>query len=53
MTTPSLDADKALVKSAVFRKAHPPKEDGGEWIDTVRHEILAEEWNTSESRDSL
>ena len=31
-------------KEAHFVKAHVPKEPDGEWIDTVRYAILAEEW---------
>ena len=31
-------------KEAHFVKAHVPAEEGGEWIDTVRYAILAEEW---------
>ncbi len=31
-------------KEAHFVKAHVPAEPGGEWIDTVRYAILAEEW---------
>jgi RimJ/RimL family protein N-acetyltransferase len=32
-------------KEAHFVKAHPPSHPGGDWIDTVRYAILAEEWN--------
>ncbi len=31
-------------KEAHFVKAHVPAEPEGEWIDTVRYAILAEEW---------
>jgi len=31
-------------KEAHFVKAHVPAEPGGDWIDTVRYAILAEEW---------
>jgi len=31
-------------KEAHFRKAHVPADEGGEWIDTVRYAVLAEEW---------
>jgi len=31
-------------KEAHFVKAHVPAEPGGEWIDTVRYAVLAEEW---------
>ena len=31
-------------KEAHFVKAHVPAEPGGEWSDTVRYAILAEEW---------
>jgi len=31
-------------KEAHFVKAHVPAEEGGEWIDTVRYAVLAEEW---------
>lgn len=34
-----------LRKEAHFVKAHVPAEPGGEWIDTVRYAILAEEWS--------
>jgi len=33
-----------LRKEAHFVKAHVPEKPGGEWIDTVRYAILAEEW---------
>ena len=32
-------------KEAHFVKAHVPAKPGGEWIDTVRYAILAEEWS--------
>ncbi|MFC2094828.1 GNAT family N-acetyltransferase [Candidatus Bipolaricaulota bacterium] len=32
-------------KEAHFVKAHVPAEPGGEWIDTVRYAVLAEEWS--------
>ena len=32
-------------KEAHFVKAHVPSEPGGEWIDTVRYAVLAEEWS--------
>jgi len=35
-------------KEAHFWKAHVPAEEGGEWIDTVRYGLLAEEWPTQE-----
>ncbi|MFC2079560.1 GNAT family N-acetyltransferase [Candidatus Bipolaricaulota bacterium] len=31
-------------KEAHFVKAHVPAKPGGEWIDTVRYAVLAEEW---------
>ncbi|MCK5826883.1 GNAT family N-acetyltransferase [Candidatus Bipolaricaulota bacterium] len=31
-------------KEAHFVKAHVPAEEAGEWIDTVRYAVLAEEW---------
>ena len=34
-----------LRKEAHFVKAHVPAEPGGEWIDTVRYAVLAEEWS--------
>lgn len=34
-----------LRKEAHFVKAHVPAEEAGEWIDTVRYAILAEEWS--------
>jgi RimJ/RimL family protein N-acetyltransferase len=34
-------------KEARFVKAHAPATPGGEWIDTVRYAILAEEWDGS------
>jgi len=34
-------------KEAHFRKAHVPSKPGGEWIDTVRYAVLAEEWPVS------
>lgn len=34
-------------KEAHFLKAHGPAEPGGDWIDTVRYAILAEEWTAS------
>ena len=33
-----------LRKEAHFVKAHVPAEEAGEWIDTVRYAVLAEEW---------
>ena len=32
-------------KEAHFIKAHVPENPGGEWIDTVRYAVLAEEWS--------
>jgi RimJ/RimL family protein N-acetyltransferase len=32
-------------KEAHFVKAHVPAEPSGEWIDTVRYAVLAEEWS--------
>jgi len=31
-------------KEAHFVKAHVPAEEAGEWIDTVRYAVLADEW---------
>jgi RimJ/RimL family protein N-acetyltransferase len=38
-------------KEAHFRKAHVPAEPGGEWIDTVRYAVLAEEWPEAPGTD--
>ena len=38
-------------KEAHFRKAHVPANPGGEWIDTVRYAVLAEDWPTERSRN--
>lgn len=35
----------SMRKEAHFVKAHIPAEEGGEWIDTVRYAILADEWS--------
>ena len=40
----ALMARVGMRKEAHFVKAHVPAEENGEWIDTVRYAILAEEW---------
>ncbi len=39
-------------KEAHFVKAHVPTKENGEWIDTVRYAILAEEWPDLQPKSS-